>query len=265
MIPPNHSADKAVFDPAYRKAGSYWQWSNVAIDASWERAAENVHKGWPAKPGSVDDQSALCFGVLDENAGNRWLYRVYPGGRDSFGRPGRYFFVLFRLQSPEQVLDPEVSGLLSYFDAERGLPLNVGPLDGDIPGGKPDDLLEKLHRRWVSGNQGGHWGMDGSGNVIGFASPASKPSARVAPPLSPPPPLQLPERKSGIGLAVTGVVGLTAGLLLGYVAGYYMGTKVTATQLSAKPPVAPNPEKPEPRKSNERPDPERRMEAPAGK
>lgn len=258
MFSARHQVDKAVFDPAHRKDGSYWQWASVVLDSGWERAGEDVHKGWPAKLGAGDDQSAVCFGVLDENAGNRWLYRVYPGGRDSFGRPGRYFFLLFRLQYPGQVLLPEVSGFLRYFETERGLPLNVSPLDSDIPGGKPDDLLVKLHRHWVSRNQGSHWGMDGSGNVIIFASPASKSTARGALPFPPPP--QVCGRKFGVGLAVTGVGGLIAGLLLGYVVGYNRGTKATAAQLSASQPLSSNPASPEPRKSNERPDTERRLE-----
>ncbi len=79
----------AVFDPSHRKGDSYWQWSNVAPDSDWEAAAAAVHKGWPLKLGTFEDQSAVCFGVLDTGPSHRWLYRVFPGGRDDYGRPGR--------------------------------------------------------------------------------------------------------------------------------------------------------------------------------
>lgn len=258
MFSARRQFDKAVFDPAYRKAGSYWQWSSVAIDADWEQAAENVHKGWPANLGSFDDQSAVCFGVLDEDPGSRWLYRVYLGGRDSFGRPGRYFFVLIRLQSPDQVLLPEVSNFLSYFDTERSLPLNVGPLDGDMPSGKSNNLLETLHHHWVFGIQGSHWGMDGIGNVVGFASPARKSTVQVAQLL--PSSRQVGERKFGVGLAVTGGIGLIVGLVLGYVIGYNTGSNALTSRPSAKPQIAPGPENPEPRYLNERTDTKRQRE-----
>ena len=219
-----HNLDKAVFDPAHRKAGSYWQWSSVALDAAWDGAVENVHKAWPTKMGNLEDQAGVYFGVLDEGADNRWFYRVYPGGRDSFGRPGRYFFVLFRLRSPEQVLLPEVSGFLNYFDAERGLPLNTAPLDGDIPGRDPGDLLLKLHRHWVSENNGSHWGMDASGKTIRFSQPHKAPpqpeTGDVEPPLFPPQPTR---RNVIFGLAVGLATGVAIGLLLGAVLGNKLG------------------------------------------
>lgn len=265
-----HSLDKAVFDPAHRKAGSYWQWSSVALDATWEKAAENVHKAWPAKMRNFEDQAGIYFGVLDESADHRWLYRVYPGGRDSFARPGRYFFALFRLRSPEQVLLPEVAGFLNYFDAERGLPLNTAPLDGDIPGREPSDLLLKLHCHWVSGSNGSHWGMDGSGTTIRFAQPLHKATPQpetltfVTPRFQPQP----TRRHSIIGLLVGLAIGLAIGLVLGavwgnkwgYDRGYRVGTNTVVPPSIASPPVTTNTVQPEPEKSNERANTKGRME-----
>jgi len=64
-----NSFEKAVYDPSNWKAGNYWQWPSVALDAVWERAAGSVHKGWPTKQGIFDDQSAVLLGVLDESKG----------------------------------------------------------------------------------------------------------------------------------------------------------------------------------------------------
>lgn len=274
MITNQQSLDKAVFDPAHRKSGSYWQWSSVALDAAWDRAAENVHKAWPTKMGNFEDQSTVCFGVLDESAENRWFYRVYPGGRDNFGRPGRYFFVLFRLQSPEQVLRPEVSGLLKYFEIERGLPLNTAPLDGDIPLAEPPELLLKLHDHWVHGKNGIHWGMDGNGTAIRFASSPSKAPPQSVTIVPPSHPMQLQAARSNlaIGLPVGLVIGLVVGSLLGAGLGYKFGYRngndrgfaVGVNSLPPvkieTPPVTTNTVQFETKELNERSNPERRME-----
>lgn len=257
-----HGVDKAVFDPAHRKAGSYWQWSSVALDATWERAAENVHKAWPTKVSNLEDQAGIYFGVLDEGGDHCWLYRVYPGGRDSFGRPGRYFFVLFRLRSPEEVLLPEVSGFLNYFDDERGLPLNTAPLDGPIPGREPGVLLLKLHHLWVSGNNGSHWGMDDSGTAIRFAPPPNKAMPQPKAPILvssrfEPQPTQ---RNFIVGLPVNLAIGLAIGFLLGavlgnkvgYDSGYRAGTNTVVLPQTPSAPVTTNTVQPEPEKSNER-------------
>ena len=271
-----HDVDKAVFDPAHRKAGSYWQWSSVAPDATWERAAENVHKAWPTKVSNFEDQAGIYFGVLDEGADHPWLYRVYPGGRDSFGRPGRYFFVLFRLRSPDQVLLPEVSGFLNYFDAERGLPLNTAPLDGHIPGREPGDLLLKLHRHWVSGNNGRHWGMDDSGTTIRFAQPSNKATPQPETPtlvssgFEPQP----TRRNFIVGLPVSIAIALATGLLLGaalgnkwgYDRGCRAGTNAVVPPPITDAPVTTNTVQPEPEKSNERVNTKGRIEEqPPGK
>lgn len=250
LITTHDSLDKAVFDSAYRKAGSYWQWSSVTLDGGWDGAAECVHKAWPTKMGSFTDQSAIYFGVLDESAVNRWFYRVYPGGRDSFGRPGRYFLVIFRIQSPEQVLLPEVSGLLKYFDTERGLPLNTAPLDGGIPGREPGELLLKLHRHWISGNNDCHWGMDGSGTIIRFGLPSRKATQQPETPILITTRLQLQPKWLIFSIGL--VIGLAIGIFLGAV----LHNQWSNSMVPAAPPPIPSvPSGSE--KNNERTNPKR--------
>lgn len=181
----NQPIEAGVYDPSHRNEGGYWQWRNVHSDKSWEDAAALVHEGWPEKADNFDNQNAVLYGVMGTGAGCSWFYRVYPAGRDRFGRPGRYFFVLLRLHSPEQMLDPEVAGLLRYFDAERSLPLETAPLNRGFPNEEPDDLLRKLCDVCKGGRQDGHWGMDNSGivTIFSFTSPAPKTPAAI-PPLS---------------------------------------------------------------------------------
>ena len=271
-----HSVDKAVYDPAHRKDGSYWQWSSMSLDPTWDRIAEVIHRGWPGRQGSFEDQSAVCFGVVDESAASRWFYRVYAGGRDSFGRPGRYFFVLFRFHSQEDVLFTEVSGFLNYFEGERRLPLNTTPLDGDVPGSEPNDLLLTLHRQWVQGGNGMHWGMDAKGSVVRFAAPLDKapmPPAMPSPPVPRPAPQPTP-RKSVIGLPVGLALGFLFGLLLGAWLGYRWGlsrghrdgTNAVLPQSVRMLPTGPNTAAIKPKEANERPNSEGRVdERPAEK
>jgi hypothetical protein len=125
--------------------------------------------------------------------------------------------VLVRLQSPDQVLLPELSGILNYFDKKRGLPLNTAPLDGNIPGEKPSDLLLKLHQHWVCGEKEKHWGMDGNGKFVQFASSTGMPSISPAPIILPPHPENPhPTRRSYMtGFPVGLVIGVIIGFLIG--------------------------------------------------
>ena len=256
-----HNLEVAVFDPAHRKAGSYCQWANVVLDSAWESAAEAVHKAWPATIGGFEDQSAVLLGVLDDGAGSRWFYRVYPGGRDSFGRPGRYFFVLFRFTSPEQALLPVVSGLLDYFDAERCLPLRTARLDEKLPHKEPSALLSKLVEQWIHGGNSPHWGMDGSGAINRFApahttSPTYEAASLVSSPRQPSG--QLNRRELAIGF----VAGLAIGLVLGHLsAGSSDSSNQGQTPISPPNPlVAPSPPQSETKGTNERTNPKGRLE-----
>lgn len=172
----------AVCDSSYKKAGSYWQWADSITRMTWESkeekdrwesVAQAIHAEWPVRMGEFKDQEAILYGVLMENGHDKWLYRVYPAGLDKAGRRGRYFFVVFRLRSAEQSLLPEVAGVLRYFDLERNPDLRTEPLDNALPWVEPDEFLVKLHKQWVSGKHGNHWGMDGTGKVIEFLSKVS--------------------------------------------------------------------------------------------
>ncbi len=142
------------------------------MDRAWEGVAALIHQGWPTdKQAFSDKQSflnepAAMLGMI-RGRDSLWLYRVYPAGRDS-DRPGRYFFVVLRLSSFEQVVHPRVAGLLAYFEKERGLPLNTSPLEREWPEKEVDMNLSNLHRECEVMPSESHWGVDSKGRVLRF-------------------------------------------------------------------------------------------------
>ncbi len=156
----------AVHDPSHRKDGSYWQWHSASHDSSWDVIANAVAAGWPSTAGTLASPRSELYGVVD--GPGCWLYRVFPAGRDSFGRPGRYFSVVFQLRKPEDCLDPRVSGILKYFEGERSLPLECSALDQGVPSGTPSETIRKVVSLWAAGNQGKHWGIDEKGSIRRF-------------------------------------------------------------------------------------------------
>jgi hypothetical protein len=161
-----------VYDSSRGTSVSNWKWSNVTIDRAWEGVAALIHQGWPTNEQAFSDKQAF----LNEKAAmlgmirgrdSLWLYRVYPADRDP-DRPGRYFFVILRLSSFEQILHPRVAGLLAYFEEERGLPLNTTPLEGEWPDKEVDMNLSDLLRECEVMPSESHWGVDGNGRVLSF-------------------------------------------------------------------------------------------------
>jgi len=209
----------AIYDPAHRKDGSYWQWSSDQITPMWESAVALIHQGWPVKSGGLDHIDARCYGVLEGVSGRCWLYRVYPAGRDSFGRPGRYFVVLFQPSSICEVTLREVAGILNYFENERSLPLKTGPLDLGLPDAEPNAVLKKLAEHWSNGGHSAHWGMDESGSVIEFATTTAK---SVTPSTALPSILRCSGEDSS-KREIKRKRKFITGLMIGLVAGFFIG------------------------------------------
>lgn len=176
--------EAAAYDPSCRRADtrSYWQWSNVPLGAHWDRVAECVNKGWPSMC-QFTGSGARWYGVLATGGGEFWIYRIYAGGRDSFGREGRYFFVSVLLQSKKDLLNPKVAGLFRYFDTERGLPLNTDPLNEGWVDAEPDEILRIISKKLDSQRSLSHWGIADGGHITVFSkiSPLPQVSPAVKP------------------------------------------------------------------------------------
>jgi hypothetical protein len=171
----------AVHDPSNRQKGSYWQWSSHGINKTWDTVAATVHSGWPTVRGAVESDAEELFGVIDTPTEGHWLYRIYSAGRDSHGRPGRYFAVICQLAEPGKCLEPSVSGVLNYFVRERRLPLDCDPLRQGIPWDEPSAVLRRIYAEWEKRVNGAHWGMDGSGAIRRFAALPREASIRSGP------------------------------------------------------------------------------------
>ena len=247
------STEVAVYDPSNRTSNGYWNWANIEVDDRWDRVVSRINQTYSNRirdfKGEAED--VVIYGVLNEGHDHPWLYRIYLGGRDRFGRPGRHFFVVFRLNQPSQILHPEVSGVLRYFDGERSLPLNTDPLDHGLPQAEPDSILKKLYEHWVKNRRTGHWGMDGKGEVTIFTTekPIPAQETKVSPEATKPGGLSgmasRSRRSSGyqipillkIGFAIFGL--LIAGI--GLTAVVFFGAVVTAIRGCSDGPDKPSP------------------------
>lgn len=178
---PEPLIEVGIYDPSSRLGGSYWQWGSTCRDSLWEAAAGEIHQGWPMRDEIGTLTSVLHGAIRQQGEAAFWFYRVYPAGRDQFNRPGRYFFVLFRLQRLEDILSRQVSGVLEYFDTMRELPLKTTPLENAIPESPPDGSLVNLVTVLRGKPQSGHWGFDHAGEVIEFE--AAKPEPPPLPPV----------------------------------------------------------------------------------
>lgn len=172
--------EAGIYDPSHRRAdtNSYWQWTNSARGNEWDRAAEMVNRGWPARC-DFQDPSAKWYGVLPTEDNRFWIYRIYAGGKDRFGREGRYFFVILRMDSVEQVQNPEVAGLFRYFETERSLPLRTESLDEGWSGATPDEILTLVLQEFRQGRNVGHWGIDDGLDITTFQIESERPPART--------------------------------------------------------------------------------------
>jgi hypothetical protein len=159
----------AVYDPSNRRADttSYWQWSNVPLDPTWDFVADQVDRGWPGRV-EVSGREASWSGLVALRNNGCWIYRLYAAGKDHFGRDGRYFFILVHLGASEDIVSCQVAGLFNYFDGERSLPLTTKPLEDGIPEAVPDQIFLTIMKMLEGGHEAGHWGVDQSGGIICF-------------------------------------------------------------------------------------------------
>ena len=233
QIATTQTIPKALYDPsAPTKDGGYWQWANCKRDLTWEIAAEAVLQGWPnpqVSPEALTDEAGPYLGIISQTSEGYWFYRVYPGGQDFQKRLGRYFFLLFKLSSAEQLFSPEVSAFLDFFDKDRGLPLKTSGLDTLVLSGNPQAYLTPLYQELTSSKSNQHFGMDGHGNTRFFGAssikPEPEPEAHSSPVsvMRPQPKSQRANTRAVLGASFLLCLGFGLGFWLGYNQGVTIG------------------------------------------
>jgi hypothetical protein len=178
-----------VYDPSHAVAAGYWQMGHVRqedIRIEWQSIANLINQGFPARKGATflltEPQHGVEFWGCIRRRSQYWMYRLLLAGRDNFGRYGRYFFVVFKADSPELFKTTLVSAVVGYLETQTEIPLNLQPLKGcsgvdddAIPFTLPTHTgsiahrtsLGSLSKKLSAVQEGSHtgWVMHNTGNI----------------------------------------------------------------------------------------------------
>lgn len=121
----------AIYDPSYSRESGYWQWHELSepFDASsWTSIAHSIQQGLPKKEEGLFGQTQptampQLWGCIRKTGNSLFVYRFYITGRDSFGRPGRFFFIVFQLSSASELETPEAKKMLAYLETQKSMPI----------------------------------------------------------------------------------------------------------------------------------------------
>lgn len=121
-----------IYDPSNTVDGGYWQMghgSDLAINNQWRAVADLINQGLPLRENSLfrctlPERDNELWGCLRRD-GLFWMYRVYLTGRDNFARPGRYFFLLFKLDSPNGIQDQSITKIVRHMETQTAIPLSI--------------------------------------------------------------------------------------------------------------------------------------------
>ena len=124
-----------IYDPSSSVSGGYWQLgtANKAINKEeWQKFSGYINQGLPVREDALfrcksPELEHELWGCLHWQ-GLYWVYRHFLTGHDNFNRPGRYFFVLFKLESPAELRNPATSNILRHLAGQTAIPLDVQPL-----------------------------------------------------------------------------------------------------------------------------------------
>ena len=124
-----------IYDPSSSVSGSYWQLgtANKTINKEeWQKVSGYINQGLPVR----EDELFRCkspemkhelWGCLHLQD-SYWVYRHFLTGYDNFNRPGRYFFVLFKLESLTALRNPLMSNILRHLAGQTTIPLDLQSL-----------------------------------------------------------------------------------------------------------------------------------------
>jgi len=124
-----------IYDPSNSVAAQYWQMGIVISSEDvddWQQVGLCVNQGFPFEKEELfhctkPEHNHEMWGCLRWK-GAYWVYRYFLTGRDRFDRPGRYFFVLFKIDSMEDVSYVNILHIINLSRKETSIPLDLGPL-----------------------------------------------------------------------------------------------------------------------------------------
>ena len=158
-----------IYDPSNSVAAQYWQMGvaeSAKDTADWKKIGQCVNQGLPVKENSLfqctkPDYDHAMWGCIHWK-GIYWIYRLFLTGRDRFDRPGRYFFVLFKFNTLENLPYSEIIRIIHYLENQTTNPLDLEPLQNfstpNIDAVKPieigisNDNLKSIFK-WFRGMQ----------------------------------------------------------------------------------------------------------------
>ena len=196
-----------IYDPSNTVAGGYWQLGRARLSpekSRWQAVAAAINQGLPAREVPLFSrnepvQEPELWGCV-RWAGLFWTYRVFLTGRDNFDRPGRYFFVLFRVDSPADLRNILITRIVRDLEQQTAIPLDIARLEHPPTTlGKPSNpngqiANEFLVQRALSLPEGGHHGwIVRGGRIEREYSDLPSPLIRPNPYPIPPSPCSLPE------------------------------------------------------------------------
>jgi hypothetical protein len=151
-----------VYDPSNSVSIGYWQVGTAAKsdDADrWQAVANAINQGLPARETTMfqkahPEKDCTLWGFIDHEQ-KFWLYRMLLTGRDNHGRPGRYFFVLFRFAANECLDSSVIRPVIARFSRQTSIPLDIriNDIEADQIDGDDADLALILEK--ITGNVSG--------------------------------------------------------------------------------------------------------------
>jgi len=122
-----------IYDPAHSVGGGYWQPLIQVLVGSerekWQSIANLVNQGMPFAESGLfrcerPETTHQLWGVIVDKL-DYWIYRLFLTGVDKLSRPGRYFFVLFKIDSLDELASVRISSIIQYLNDATGIPLNL--------------------------------------------------------------------------------------------------------------------------------------------
>ncbi len=156
-----------IYDPSFFVNTSYWQIGVASKNAEiWDEVKKCINRALPQRRGGEFDRTTshereLEFWGCVKHKEIFWLYRHFLTGRDSAGRPGRYFFVVFKIEGSLEEALGFVSKICRRLTDKVSIPLDLSDLSNgseldSVKINLPDSINKKLeassadvHVAWV--------------------------------------------------------------------------------------------------------------------